>query len=132
MSSQNTVCVDKSYIKKSLYKEESIATTLSRFIDNSIKARQKISTGSNPCKVVIDIFDNIISIEDNSGGIEENITDKELFRIGGMTAENGQGIGLKKSLFTLGSRIEVSSNRKTLSRKFTMDFNDKGNELSQR
>lgn len=132
MSIQNTVCVDKSYIQKSLCTKESIATTLSRFIDNSIKAQHKISTGSNPCKVEMSIFDNIISIKDNSGGIEENITDKELFRIGSITGENGQGIGLKKSLFILGSKIDIISNRKMLSKKFSMDFKDKGNELKSR
>ena len=48
----------------------------------TIKARETVTTKQNPCKVNITIFENLIVVNDNSGGIKKGITDRDLFKIG--------------------------------------------------
>jgi hypothetical protein len=43
--------------------------------------------------------------------------------------ENISGIGMKKSLFKLGNKIDIFSNREGCSRKFSLDINLEGEEL---
>ncbi|MBN1058127.1 ATP-binding protein [Clostridium botulinum] len=126
MNNHNRVIIDKKFIKKTLFKKEDIALSLSRFIDNSIKVRQEITTKKNPCRIKISIFENLIVVNDNSGGIRSHITDKDLFKIGN---DSKSGIGMKKSLCRLGNKIDIISNRKDCSRKFSMDLDDDGEEL---
>lgn len=129
MNNHNRVIIDKKFIKKSLLKNEDIALSLSRFIDNSIKAREEVTTKKNPCRIKISIFENLIVVNDNSGGIRNNITDKDLFKIGNNVDDSKSGIGMKKSLCRLGNKIDIVSNRKDCSRKFSMDLDDEGEEL---
>ena len=93
----NKVIVSKNILKKSFMEDEELEKTLSRFIENSVKARADISTRENPCKVNITIFENFISIVDNSGGIDPNIKDEEIFKIGTVDNTYSEGIGIKKS-----------------------------------
>lgn len=125
----NRVIIGKEFIKKSLSEKEDIGVSLSRFIDNSIKAREQINTKKNPCKIEIMLFENLISIKDNSGGIRKEITDKDIFKIGNNENNNTSGIGIKKSLCRLGDKIDIVSNRNDCSKKFLMDLNDEGEEL---
>lgn len=129
MSNQNRVIIDKNFIKKSLSKKEDIALSLSRFIDNSIKARKDVTTKKNPCRIKISIFENLIVVNDNSGGIISDITDKDLFKIGNNEDDSKSGIGMKKSLCRLGNKIDIVSNRKDHPRKFSMDLDYEGEEL---
>lgn len=129
MNNYNRVVIDKKFIKKTLYKSEDIALSLSRFIDNSIKAREEIITKKNPCRIKICIFENLIVVNDNSGGIWNHITDKDLFKIGNDGDDIKSGVGMKKSLCRLGNKIDIVSNRKGCARKFSMDLDDGGEEL---
>lgn len=129
MSNYNRVIIDKNFIKKTLSQKEDIALSLSRFIDNSIKAREEITTRENPCKIKISIFEDFIVINDNSGGIRSNITDKDLFKIGNDEDDSESGIGMKKSFCRLGNKIDIVSNRKDCSRKFSMNLKGEGKEL---
>lgn len=95
----------------------------------TIKARETVTTKQNPCKVNITIFENLIVVNDNSGGIKKGITDRDLFKIGNNEDNNKEGIGMKKSFCSLGNKIDVISNRKDYSRKFTMDLDYEGEEL---
>ena len=117
----NKVIVSKKILKKSFIENEELEKTLSRFIENSIKARVDISTRENPCKVNITIFENFISIVDNSGGIDPNIKDEEIFKIGTVDNTYSEGIGIKKSFFILGNKMNMESNNKKGSRKFLLD-----------
>ncbi|WP_195517338.1 ATP-binding protein [Paraclostridium bifermentans] len=117
----NKVIVSKKILKKSFIENEELEKTLSRFIENSIKARVDISTRENPCKVDIIIFENFISIVDNSGGIDPNIKDEEIFKIGTVDNTYSEGIGIKKSFFILGNKMNMESNNKKGSRKFLLD-----------
>lgn len=117
----NKVIVSKKILKKSFIENEELEKTLSRFIENSIKARVDISTRENPCKVDIIIFENFISIVDNSGGIDPNIKDEEIFKIGTVDNTYSEGIGIKKSFFILGNKMNIESNNKKGSRKFLLD-----------
>ena len=117
----NKVIVSKKILKKSFIENEEIEKTLSRFIENSVKARVDISTRENPCKVDIIIFENFISIIDNSGGIDPNIKDEEIFKIGTVDNNYSEGIGIKKSFFILGTKMNIESNNKKRSRKFLLD-----------
>lgn len=123
------VVVAKKLLKKILSERESIAKSLSRFIDNSIEARTKITTPVNPCRVVIHIFPDLISVEDNSGGMKKEINAADIFELGNNNDGNNLGIGMKKSFFTLGNKIDVISNKKDGSRKFSIDFNTSSREL---
>lgn len=129
MNNHNRVIIDKNFIKKSLSKNEDIALSLSRFIDNSIKAREEVTTKKNPCRIKISIFKDLMVVNDNSGGIRNNITDKDLFKIGNNVDDSKSGIGMKKSMCILGNKIDIVSNRKDYSRKFSMDLDGKGEEL---
>lgn len=129
MNNYNRVIVNKSILKKSLSEKENISKSLSRFINNSINVRRKVTTNKNPCKININIYDNLITISDNSGGISSDITDKEIFRIGTVTKEGISGLGIKKSLFRLGNKIDIYSNRKECSRRFSLDINSESDEL---
>lgn len=129
MNNHNRVIIDKKFIKKTLSQKEDIALSLSRFIDNSIKAREEVTTKKNPCRIKISIFENLIVVNDNSGGIRSHTTDKDLFKIGNDENDSKSGIGMKKSLCRLGNKIDIVSNRKDCSRKFSMDLDDDGEEL---
>lgn len=117
----NKVIVSKKILKNSFMENEELEKTLSRFIENSVKARTDISTRENPCKVDIRIFENFISIVDNSGGIDPNIKDEEIFKIGNVDNSYSEGIGIKKSFFILGNKMNIESNNKKGSRKFLLD-----------
>lgn len=117
----NKVIISKNILKKSFMDNEELDKTLSRFIENSVKARSDISTRENPCKVDIRIFENLISITDNSGGIDPNIKDEEIFKIGAVDNTYSEGIGIKKSLFILGNKMNIESNNKKVSRKLLLD-----------
>ncbi len=123
MQKYNKVIVDKSFMKRILRDEEEIHKSLSRFIDNSIKARKAMSLINDLCKVEVKIFDNLIMISDNSGGIKSELSDKELFRIGVNNGDKISGLGIKKSLFALGNKMDIISNNKVCSKKFTFDLN---------
>lgn len=129
MNNHNRVIIGKEFIKKTLSKKEDISLSLSRFIDNSIKAREEITTKKNPCKIKISTFKNLIVVNDNSGGIRSHITDKDLFKMGNDGDDSKSGIGMKKSLCRLGNKIDIVSNRKGCSRKFSMDLDAYGEEL---
>lgn len=117
----NKVIVSKNILKKSFMEDEELEKTLSRFIENSVKARADISTRENPCKINITIFENFISIVDNSGGIDPNIKDEEIFKIGTVDNTYSEGIGIKKSFFILGNKMNIESNNKQGTRKFLLD-----------
>lgn len=123
MEKYNKVIVDKNFIKKMLRGKEEVHKSLSRFIDNSIQAKKETSKEHVVCKVEIKIFEDLIVISDNSGGIDVRLTDKELFRIGVNDGCSISGLGIKKSLFELGNKINLDSNNKICSRKFTLDLN---------
>jgi hypothetical protein len=129
MASFNRVIVDKKFLRKNLVEEEEISKSLSRFIDNSINARREVTTSENPCKITIDITKDSIEISDNSGGIQSKITDKDIFRIGFENGDHISGLGIKKSFFKLGNKIEIFSNKKRCSRKFSLDLNSNSDEL---
>ncbi|GKU25141.1 ATP-binding protein [Clostridium folliculivorans] len=129
MASFNRVIVDKKFLRRNLVEEEDISKSLSRFIDNSINARREVTTSKNPCKITINITKDSIEISDNSGGIQSKITDKDIFRIGFENGDNISGLGIKKSFFKLGNKIEIFSNKKRCSRKFSLDLNSNSDEL---
>lgn len=125
------VIIGKNYLKRSLVQNEESYKSISRFIDNSIKANYTNSLKSGICKISITIGDDIIIIEDNSGGISDNITEEELFKID-CNDKDGSGLGMKMSFFTLGQKIEIFSNKINGSRKFSLDTNRKIDELSSK
>ncbi|GFZ30026.1 hypothetical protein CSC2_05520 [Clostridium zeae] len=129
MVSLNRVIVDKKFLRKNLVEEEDISKSLSRFIDNSINARREVTISKNPCKININITDDSIKISDNSGGIHSKITDEDIFRIGFENGDHISGLGIKKSFFKLGNKIEIFSNKKRCSRKFSLDLNLISDEL---
>ncbi|MCR1847890.1 ATP-binding protein [Paeniclostridium sordellii] len=98
-------------------------------IDNSINARKDITTNENPCIVKIEVNKDYILISDNSGGINNNITDSEMLKIEYSNKAKKNGIGMKKSLFTLGDTIEIISNKKDGSRRFYIDMTTSDEEL---
>ncbi|WP_330637716.1 ATP-binding protein [Romboutsia hominis] len=100
-------------------------------MDNSIEARYKFSLKSEICKIIITIDENSIIVEDNSGGISENISEEELFKID-CNNGNGSGLGIKKSFFTLGKKIEIFSNKRELSRVFSLDTSENDQELESK
>lgn len=128
MNFSDRIVVGKSFLKRCLFEDEEFAKTLSRFIDNSIKARKNISTKENPCKIEVKIFENLILIDDNSGGINDSLSGKDIFTIGNNNNEVS-GLGIKKSACILGNKLDIISNKEGCSRKFTIDFNSKGDEL---
>lgn len=128
MREYNKVIVNKNFMKKLFRDKEKVYKSLSRFIDNSIKFKKGISK-DDPCKVEIKIFENLITITDNSGGIDSKITDKEIFMIGVNNKDEVSGLGIKKSLFELGNKIDIISNNKISSKKFTLDLNLNDNEM---
>ncbi|OPJ54647.1 ATP-binding protein [Clostridium chromiireducens] len=130
MINYSKVIINKNFLKRYLVEKEDISKSLSRFIDNSINAREEITTSENPCEVSMNIFENLIMISDNSGGIHGNLTDKEIFRIGMDKGENISGLGMKKSFFRLGNKIDIFSNRNGCSRKFSLDIKLGGEELT--
>lgn len=123
------VVIAKKLLKNILSEKESIAKSLSRFIDNSIEARSEMTTPMNPCRVLIKIFPNLILIADNSGGMKKGITAEDIFELGNNDNGKNLGIGMKKSFFTLGNKIDVISNKKGESRQFWLDFNTSSREL---
>ncbi|KEH94917.1 ATP-binding protein [Clostridium botulinum] len=129
MSKENKVVISKAFLKKQLSEDEHIAKSLSRFIDNSIKAKEKITINKYPCMVYINILEDSIVISDNSGGIDSNITDKDIFKIGKNDKNEILGLGIKKSLFKLGNKIEIFSNKKGCARKFSLDIKLGNEEL---
>ncbi|MBK1813206.1 ATP-binding protein [Clostridium sp. YIM B02505] len=129
MAGFNRVIVDKKFLRRNLVEEEDISKSLSRFIDNSINARREVTTSENPCKIYININNDLLQISDNSGGIQSKITDKDIFRIGFENGDHISGLGIKKSFFKLGNKIEIFSNKKRCSRKFSLDLNSKSDEL---
>lgn len=86
---------------------------------------------SKTCKISVVIGEDTIIIEDNSGGISESISEEELFKID-WNDKGGSGLGMKKSFFTLGQKIEILSNKINGSRKFSLDTNAKREELLSR
>lgn len=130
MVNSNRIVINKNFLKKYLFENEEISKSLSRFIDNSIKAREDIITKENPCKITIDIFEDLIVVEDNSGGINSNLSGKDILKIGDYDGYEISGLGMKKSAFSLGNKLDIISNKKGNSRKFTVDFNLRDDELS--
>lgn len=130
MVNSNRVIINKSFLKRYLIENEEISKSLSRFIDNSIKARNEITTKESPCKITIIIFEDLIAIRDNSGGINSNLSGEDIFRIGNYDSYGISGLGMKKSAFTLGNKLDIVSNQKEKSRKFNVDFNFKYDELT--
>lgn len=128
MQKYNKVIVDKNFMKKIFRDKEKVYKSLGRFIDNSIQGKKEINT-NNPCKVEIEIFEELIIITDNSGGIDSTITDKELFRVGVNNEDKISGLGIKKSLFELGNKIDIISNNRICSKKFTLDLNLSDDEM---
>ncbi|MCD3245036.1 hypothetical protein G8S21_03610 [Clostridium botulinum C] len=129
MDKKNKVVISKAFLKKELSEDEHIAKSLSRFIDNSIKAREKIIINKDPCRVYINILEDSIVISDNSGGIDSSITDKDIFKIGNDNKNEILGLGIKKSLFRLGNKIDIFSNKKGCARKFSLDIKLGNEEL---
>jgi hypothetical protein len=130
MPNFNRVIVDKNFLRKKLVEDEEVAKSLSRFVDNSIIARAGVTTRDNPCKVSIKLSSDEITISDNSGGIQSKISDKDIFRIGIEDGQGIKGLGIKKSFFKLGNKIEIFSNKKRCSRKFSLDINLGSEELA--
>lgn len=112
-----------------MVKKEDISKTLSRLIDNSINARKDITKIKNPCIVKIQIHQDYISISDNSGGINNNITASEIFKIEYTNKDKKSGIGMKRSLFILGDTINIISNKKDCSRRFYIDMTINSEEV---
>lgn len=129
MINYKRVVVNKIILKRCLTDNEDISKSLSRFIDNSIEARKGITTSENPCEVSINIFQGLIAISDNSGGIDSKITEEDIFRIGIDAGNEIFGLGMKKSLFRLGNKMDIISNRRECSRRFFLDINFGGEEL---
>lgn len=129
MISANRVIIDKNFLKKSLLEKEDISKAISRFIDNSIIAMRGIVSSNNQCKVDIKLFEDLIVISDNSGGFKSNLSGKDIFKIGNYNGYEISGLGIKKSLFKLGNKIDIVSNKKECSKKFTVDFNLNSDEL---
>lgn len=126
---KSKVIVDKYFLKKQLTKGEDNISAIKRLVDNSIQAYESLERKNDICEVLVDIFDDLIVVKDNSGGINENISEVELFRIGGKSNDKLSGVGLKKALFKLGDSINIESNKKDKSKKFYLDFNNTSNEL---
>lgn len=129
MLSKNKVIINKKFLKKVLVEQEDLGKTLSRFIDNSIKAGIDKASIENPSQILINIYNDLIIIKDNSGGIKENINSSDIFRIGNNHGELITGLGIKKSFLKLGNKIEILSNNKELSRKFVLDITSDEEEL---
>ncbi len=125
----NKFIVSKNILKKSLVEEEELEKTLSRFIDNSIKAKTNLSDKISTCEVNIMIYEDLISIRDNSGGLDPKIRDEEIFKIGNDNTNVVEGVGIKKSFFILGTKMDIVSNNKIKPRKFTLDINLDDDEL---
>ncbi len=127
---KSKVIVDKYFLKKQLTRGEDNISAIKRLVDNSIQAYESLERKNDICEVLVDIFDDLIVVKDNSGGINENISEVELFRIGGKSNDKLSGVGLKKALFKLGDRIKIESNKKENSKIFTLNFKDKNsNEI---
>lgn len=129
MVSSSKIITTKNFLKTSLLEKDDIGKSLSRFIDNSIKARSSITTGEDSCKVDIKLFKNLIVISDNSRGFDENLSSEDIFKIGNYNGHEMSGLGIKKSFFSLGNKIDIISNKKACSKKFTIDFNLYDEEL---
>ncbi|WP_144445148.1 hypothetical protein [Clostridium massiliodielmoense] len=74
-------------------------------------------------------MEDSIVIRDNSGVIHSNITDKDIFEIGNNDKSEILGLGIKKSLFKLGNKIDIFSNKKGCARKFSLDIKLGNEEL---
>lgn len=123
------VIIGKRFLKKFLVENEDVSKSISRFIDNSIIAYKNNIIEEGICKVKIIIYENLIIIQDNSGGIREEIGADDIFRIGKENGELISGLGIKKSFFKLGNKLDIHSNKKGCSRKFSLDINSNEEEL---
>ncbi|WP_066875283.1 ATP-binding protein [Clostridium mediterraneense] len=124
---KSKVIVDKYFLKKQLTRGEDNISAIKRLVDNSIQAYESLERKNDICEVLVDIFDDLIVVKDNSGGINENISEVELFRIGGKSNDKLSGVGLKKALFKLGNTINIESNKKDNSKRFILNFKDEIN-----
>lgn len=123
MSNINKIIVTKGFLEKVLVEPVTIGYSLSRLIDNSIEAKKDTISKEEPCNIVINIFQEFISIADNSGGVNCNLTEKDIFKIG------DTGLGMKKTLLELGNRIDLLSNKNGFSRRFSLALDKDLDEL---
>lgn len=123
MSNINKIIVTKGFLEKVLVEPVTIGYSLSRLIDNSIEAKKDTISKEEPCNIVINIFQEFISIADNSGGVNCNLTEKDIFKMG------DTGLGMKKTLLELGNRIDLLSNKKGFSRRFSLALDKDLDEL---
>lgn len=124
----NKIIVDKNFLRVALDENEDISKCLMRFIDNSIQAKKDLSI-ENPCKVDINLLENLIVINDNSGGFDSSLKVDDIFKIEVGDYNIVTGLGIKKSLFKLGRKMDIISNNKKNSRKFIIDLNYNSEEL---
>ncbi|QJA08387.1 hypothetical protein HF520_05270 [Romboutsia sp. CE17] len=123
------VIVHKKFLKKNLTQNESFSKSISRFIDNSLIAKEKFISAQNPCLITISTKENKITINDNSGGIDSNKTENDIFKLDINSNKKSDGNGMKLSFFTIGNRIDIFSNNKTSSRILWLDLDSKDEEL---
>lgn len=123
------VIINKKFIKKYLGEQETVSKSLSRYIDNSIYASRTIDKRLYTCVVKVTIMEDLIIVEDNSGGIDPNINSEDVTRIGCDCSDNISGVGMKKSLFSLGSKMKIESNNSHYSRELILDINIDSEEL---
>lgn len=126
----NKLVVDQRLLKKKFSKNEPLSKTISRFIDNSIIAKGKSISQYNPCEISIDIYKDFISIKDNSGGVDNNKTEDDIFKLDIDKNKKTDNNGILLSFFTLGNLIQMYSNNSSISRKFWINLNSKDKELT--
>lgn len=119
----NRILIDKDFLRKTLTEKEDVFTSLCKLIDNSIKAYDKLPyKRDNICIVRVRINKNYIAIQDNSGGIDKEVTDEEIFKIGNNASKEFNGVGLKKAILKLGNTVVINSNRADFSCKIQLSI----------
>lgn len=108
----------KEFFICALVKDIEIKPAIFEFIDNSIKAAEKITKGKplkgyfiKLCIVKNDSGKFQISIDDNCGGISLEDAENKAFVLGNDYVDNnrGNGIGMKRALFKLSDEFTIES-----------------------
>lgn len=110
----------KSFFITMLTRDISLDRAILDLIDNSVDAAHVIKNFTG-LKVKINITEDLFQIEDNCGGISQDIAENYAFRFGRDPEDHretpgsvGQfGVGMKRTLFKLGERFEVESSFRT-------------------
>lgn len=122
--------ISKAFLKKNLKQNEPLSKSISRFIDNSLIAKSSYISKDNPCIITISTKNNSLYIQDNSGGIDSSKTENDIFKLDISSNKKFSGNGLKLSFLTLGNKLDIYSNNKSLSRNFCIDLNSNDIDLT--